>query len=85
MGARKQDRVENNKRMCVYNAAFCAAVHKALRCDEFQDEYVTMRQYRTLREVRRGGDKLDAHEEELGWYSCSNKTDHQHNNKCHTQ
>jgi hypothetical protein len=64
-------------------AAFCAAVHKALLCDEFQVECVTMIQkyktlavkYRTLREVKMDGKKLDAYEEELaGIVAATNLT-----------
>jgi hypothetical protein len=62
-------------------AAFNAAVHKALQCDEFQDECVTMIQkykalavkYRTLREVKMDEQKLDAYEDELAGIAAATK------------
>jgi hypothetical protein len=62
-------------------AAFCAAVHKALHCEEYQDECVTMIQkyktlavkYRTLREVKMDENKLDAYEEELAGIVAATK------------
>jgi hypothetical protein len=66
-------------------AAFTAAAHKALQCDEYQDECITMikkykilaYKYRTLREVSMDGnklkDKLAAYEEELACVADATK------------